>query len=179
MADAVQSRPLRHWVVFAAFSFLVIFLKLLPVGGANSLLPVPDFILCIGFAWVLRRPDYIPVILFAAVMLWTDILFFRPLGLWTLLAILGFEFLRARRAATRDLPFMLEWLLIGVVIAAMTLAQILILAIFAVSQPPVGMTFVQMIATIACYPAVVLFSARAIGIRRGMAVGTDQIGRRP
>ncbi len=176
MAEVIVTRNWRHRAVFLGLAFIVIFARLLPLDSGPGQLPGPDLLVCLAFAWVLRRPDYVPVTMIAAVILTTDILFMRPLGLWTACVVLGSEFLRAREPFSRDLPFMLEWMVVGTVIAAMTLGYVLTLAIFAVDQPALGLTLIQMIATIVAYPFVVLFSARLLGLRKIPPGAVDQLG---
>ncbi|MDU8945489.1 rod shape-determining protein MreD [Ovoidimarina sediminis] len=178
MAEVVVTRRFRHWCLFLVLSFLVIFTRLLPLDAGPGRLPGPDLLVCLAFAWVLRRPAYVPVAMIAGVILLTDILFLRPLGLWAFCVVLGSEVLRRREPFTRDLPFLLEWLMVGMVIVIMTLGYTLILAVFAVSQPSIGLTLIQMIATILAYPLVVLFSSRIVGLRKAAPGAVDNLGRK-
>ena len=111
-------------------------------------------------------------------ILLTDIFFMRPLGLWTAAVVIGSEFLRAREPFSRDLPFLLEWMIVSVVIVAMTLGHSLVLATFVVDQPAFGLTLIQMIATIVAYPLVVAFSARVLGLRKMAPGAVDSLGRK-
>ena len=176
MAEVIVTRNWRHRALFLALAFIVIFARLLPLDTGPGKLPGPDLLVCLAFAWVLRRPDYVPVTLIAAVILLTDILFMRPLGLWTACVVLGAEFLRGREPFSRDLPFMLEWMVVSTVIAVMTVGYVLILALFVVDQPALGLTLIQMIATIAAYPLVVVFSARLLGLKKIPPGAVDQLG---
>ena len=176
MADVVVTRVWRYRFLFVALAFLVIFARLLPLDAGPGRLPGPDLLVCLAFAWVMRRPSYVPVLLIAAVILMTDILFMRPLGLWTACVVLGSEFLRAREPFSRDLPFLLEWFVVTVVTVAMTIGFVAILALFAVDQPGLGLTLIQMIATCLAYPVVVLFSAKVLGLKRMAPGAVDQLG---
>jgi rod shape-determining protein MreD len=178
MAEVVVTRALRFRCLFAALAFLIVFVRLLPLGPGSGGLPGPDLLVGLAFAWVLRRPDYVPVLLVAAAVLTTDVFFLRPLGLWTACVILGLEFLRAREPLSRDLPFLFEWGMVASTILAMTLGYVLVLALFAVEQPALGLTLLQMLATILAYPLIVLFSARAIGLKKIPPGGVDQLGHR-
>ena len=178
MAEALSTRVWRHWALFLALALAYIFVRLLPLGAGPGRFPGPDLLVCLSFAWVIRRPDYVPVLLIALAMLTTDILFMLPLGLWTACTVLGAEFLRSRAPFWRDMPFLIEWLVTSVVVIAMTLGNVLILAIFAVNQPALGLTLIQMIATIFAYPVVVFFSVAVLGIRKVAPGAVDQLGHR-
>lgn len=177
MAEAVVTRSWRYGVLFFVLAFVIVFARLLPLGPGPGL-PGPDLLVCVAFAWVLRRPGAVPVLSIAAVMFLTDILFMRPIGLWTACVVLGSEFLRSREPFSRDLPFLLEWLVVSVVIVSMTLGYSLILAIFGVDQPSLGLRLIQMIATILAYPPVVLFSVALLGLRKMAPGAVDELGRR-
>ena len=178
MAEPMVTRRLQFRLLFGLLAFGIVFVRLLPLDAGAGRLPGPDLLVCLAFAWVLRRPAYVPVWLIAAVMLMADILFMRPLGLWTACVVLGSEFLRAREPYSRDLPFLLEWMVVSVVISAMTLGYMIVLAVFAVGQPALGLSLIQMIATILAYPVVVLFSTSVIGLRKVAPGEVDQLGRK-
>jgi penicillin-binding protein 2 len=123
MADPVTSRRLGYRVLWAALIMTAMVALLLPLHPGPGRFPPPDILLLITIAWVLRRPDYVPVGLIAAAFLMADFLFMRPPGLWAALVVLATEYLRAREAGWRDLPFLLEWAIVGAVLGAMTLAH--------------------------------------------------------
>ena len=176
MAETPRSRRLAWQIIFLALAAALTFIGLLPLGQAA--LPGPDLFVLFAFAWVLRRPDYVPVLLVAVVLLLADFVFLRPPGLWAALGVLGLELLRVREGPLRDVPFAVEWGIVSVVIAAMFLANALVLAIFFVEQPPLGLTLIQMIATLLSYPAVVAVTAFGFGLRKAAPGEVDNLGRR-
>lgn len=176
MVDRIISRPIQFRLLYLLLAALVVFLRLLPLDLSAGRWPGPDWLLAVAFAWVLRRPDFMPVLLVAAVMLSTDLLFLRPPGLWTALAVIGLEFLRSREQLSRDLPFLIEWAMVSSVLVGMTMTNRLVLAIFVVDQPAFGLALLQMLATILCYPAVVLASRAVFGIRKIAPGEVDQFG---
>lgn len=178
MADVVVTRVWRNRLLFAGFAFLIAFGRLLPLDLAPGGWPGPDLILLFAYVWVLRRPDYVPVALVAFVILMSDVLFMRPLGLWTAFAVLGLEYLRSREALWRDLPYMAEWMMVSATIVAITVGNTAVLALFAVDQPPLGQTLLQAIVTILAYPLVELFSSRVLGLRKMAPGAVDQLGRK-
>ena len=118
------------------------------------------------WAWALRRPDYVPVLLLAGVMLVADLLFHRPPGLLAMLVVIGNEYLRKRAAGLRDASFAGEWLAVAMIITAITILNRLVLMVMGVDQAALGPILIQMLMSIAAYPAVVLVSQTVLGIRR-------------
>lgn len=165
MADT----PSSLWgyrVLFVLLASVLAFIQLLPLDPGPGQFPGPDLLLLLALFWTVVRPALLPVWLLALVFLASDLLLMRPPGLWTALAILGCEFLRSRRVVLRNAPFPVEWALLAVVITAMTVANALILSIFAVPQPSFGLTVIRMVFTIAVYPLVVILAGRAIGLSK-------------
>ena len=161
---------------FVGLVALVATLQLLPINPGPGAIPGPDIILLIAFSWLVVRPNYVPVALLAAVFLMADLLLMRPPGLWTALAILSGEFLRARRAALRAASFPTEWALIAGLVTAMTIANALVLAIFNVDQPSLGLTIIRLVFTILCYPLVVILAGRTFGLRKQGPRDQDRFG---
>ena len=78
-----------HRLLFLAVALFLIFIRLLPLPNSAGRLPGPDLLLCLICAWTVRRPEYLPVLMVAAVVLLEDMLLMRPPGLWTGLVILA------------------------------------------------------------------------------------------
>lgn len=176
MLDLLTPRRLSYWTVFFAISALVIFLRILPLDITPGGWPGPDWTVAIAFAWVLRRPDYVPVLLFAAILLLNDMIFLRAPGLWAGLSVIGFEFLRSRTQITREMPFLFEWAMVTAVLLAMILANRLILAIFVVGQPSLRMDALLIVATSAAYPMIVIVSALVLGMQKIAPGSVDRLG---
>lgn len=156
----------QYRFLFLVLASLVAFVQLLPLRPGPGQLPGPDILLLIALSWTVMRPVFVPILLVAAVFLMADLLFMRPPGLWTALAILGCEFLKTRRILIRNAPFFIEWALVAAVVVGMTITNALILGLFGVAQPTAGLTVIQMLATILCYPLVMILAGRAFGLRK-------------
>lgn len=178
MAEGPLSGVWTHRGLFAGLVSFWLFLRILPLSTLPAGWPGPDLLVCLTFAWVLRRPDYVPALLIFAVFLLEDMLTMRPPGLWTLIVLLGSEFLRNRELLTRQLPFALEWVMVAAVILLMLLAQRLVMSIVMAEQTSFGFAFVQIVLTILCYPLVVAVSRLAFGIRKAATGEMDARGRR-
>lgn len=166
MIDPVTLRRWGFALLFLALSATVIFIRMLPIGPVTGTWPPPDLIVLLGFTWVLRRPDFVPVVLFAALLLTAELLFLRPPGPATALAVVGLEFLRGRARLVREQSFPLEWATVAAVLALMVLGERIVLAMFFVAQPPVGLALLGLAINIAAYPVVVGVSIWGLGVRR-------------
>ncbi len=165
MVDFPRARAWLYRLLFLGVSGLIIFFHLLPLGRASGAWPGPDLLQAFTYAFVLRRPDYVPLLLIASVMFIADMLFLRPPGLQAALVVLASEFLRRRHHLMRDLPFPAEWGIVAAMLIAVTLAQRLILVLFLVPRPPLGSTLMQLGITIAVYPLVVVITRHIFGVR--------------
>lgn len=170
-----------HWVfrmLFIGLALLLLFLRLLPLGHMPGALPGPDLLLCLIMAWVVRRPEFLPMPMILVVMLAEDLILMRPPGLWTAIVILATEFLRGRVALTRELNFVVEWMLVAGVMLGMVLAYRLVLLVAFVPQAAFGFAIVQYLWSIALYPLVVGLSLLVLDLRKPAMGEVDDFGRR-
>lgn len=174
----VDPRTLRRWLfrgVFVLLVLSVVFFQVLPLQVGTGHWPGPDLIVAFAFAWVLRRPGYVPVLLVAIAMLIADFMFLRPPGLWAALTIGGLEFLRGREPTSRDMPFFIEWAMVGGVLLAMVVLYRLVLTLFMVNQASLGLFVLGQISTFAAYPLAVLVSSVVLGIEKITAAEADEM----
>lgn len=177
MAEFTASRLWLMRLAFVGLCVLLIYLHLLPLETTPRRWAGPDLIVALAFVWALRRPDYVPVLSVALVMLLSDLMLQRPPGLLALLVVLGVEHLKKRSRGLREAPFFTEWTSVAVVLIAITLINRLILTILVVQQAPLGLSLMQMLMTILIYPIVVAFSQFAMGVRK-IAPGDVDLMRR-
>ena len=178
MVDPATRSLWLHRLLFVAIALGLLFVRLLPLGSTAGDLPGPDILLCIVFAWTMRRPDYLPAILIAAVVLLDDMILMRPPGLWTALVILASEFVRGRVALTRELSFGVEWLLVAGLMVGMLLAYRIAFAMVLLPQSGFGFAMVQVVWSIVCYPAVVAVSRFVLDLHKPAMGEIDAYGRR-
>ena len=178
MLDGAIRAVWLHRALFVAIALLVLFLRLLPLGSAAGALPGPDILLCIIFAWTMRRPDYLPAILITVFILLDDMMLMRPPGLWTAIVIIASEFIRARVALTRELNFGVEWLLVAGMMVAMLLTYRIAFAVVLLPQPAFGFAMVQVLWSIVCYPVVVALSRFVLDLHKPAMGEVDAYGRR-
>lgn len=158
---------------FLGLCLLIMFFHLLPLDSIPRRWAPPDLLIAFVFAWALRRPDYVPILSIAAVMLTADLMFQRPPGLLALLVLIGTEYLRLRFAGLKDASFAGEWIAVCIVLVAITLANRLVLSVLAVQQAPLGLTLMQMLMTIIVYPLVVLITQSVFGVRTPAPTDSD------
>lgn len=177
MIDRSHGVVMAYMALFAGLALLSLFLRMLPINTMQSI-PGPDFLLALAFAWVLRRPDYLPALLVAAVFLTEDLLLMRPPGLWALMVLLATEFLRSRGALTRELTFPVEWAMVSAAMVAIFIGNRLVLALLLVPQVPLGLSLLQLFLTIVAYPLVVLVSHFLLRVRKPATGEVDSLGRK-
>lgn len=178
MVDPVTTNRLIYRAMYLGLAAALLFLRLLPLSTMPVVFPGPDLLLCVTIAWVLRRDEYVPAIFIVLVFALEDMLVMRPPGLWALIVLLATEFLRRREEAMRDLPFLVEWAMVSVVMVAMMLAYRFVLLVTMVSQPGLGLTLLQVMTTIVGYPVVVILSQLALGLRKAAPGEVDALGHR-
>lgn len=165
MASTASPRRIWTWRgLYVGLGICVIFFRILPLETGTPGLPGPDIILCVTLAWVLRQPAAVPIVLIAVVFLLADILLQRPMGLWTLLALLAAEALYNRRATLTEAPFLVEMTIVAGVIPMMVVAERVILWLLMTDQPSLGLVLMEGLATIVIYPIVVVVSKFLLGM---------------
>lgn len=178
MAEQLRDDSWGFRLLFAGLAALWLFLRMLPLRSEGGGWPGPDLLLCLTFAWALRRPDYVPPLLVAGVVFLEDMLTLRAPGIWALAVLLGSEFLRGRAVLMREVPFLLEWAVVAAVMTAAMLFVRVVQAVAFVPQPPLGAALVHLVATLLAYPLVVLVSHHVFRVRKPATGEVDALGRR-
>ncbi|NVO22491.1 rod shape-determining protein MreD [Donghicola sp. C2-DW-16] len=163
---------LGYLVIAAALTFC----RLLPLDSLPTAWAGPDLLICVTMAWMLRRPDSVPMVLIAMVALMGDLLFQRPPGLWAAITVGLSDFLRRREEGLRDAPFPLEWGVVGLAFVMSKLLYRIVQTLFVVPNEPLGLTLTQIVVTIAAYPLVVLALNTLFGLRRAAPGEVDSLG---
>jgi len=178
MGDALRSGVCAYRLAFLGIALALLFFRILPLGTESGDWPGPDILLCLIFAWAMRRPDYLPVWLLALVLLLEDLILLRPPGLWTAVVIIAVEFVRSRIALTRELTFVVEWALVAALMLACLLAYRLVFTLSFLPQPGFGFALMQVLWSILCYPLTVGLSRLAFDLRKPAMGEVDSYGRR-
>ncbi len=173
----IDPRTLRLWFYRALLVLLIgmiTFALMLPLSTLPAAFPGPDLMLVLVFAWVMRRPEYVPAFLVAALFFLVDMLFQNPPGLRAALVVLGVEFLR-QRSGNRDRPYLVEWAMVVGVMAAILLAERLILSVFLVEQVSFGKQVLRFLMSAAIYPLVAGISVLVFRVRHIMPGEADAL----
>ncbi len=197
MVERRQTKRLIFVSLYLGLAAMVMFFRFLPLGSygtdagglsasggavdldiAPFLLPMPDVMLCLSLACVLRRPDLLPAPVIAVFFFIEDILLLRPPGLWALIVLLGTEFLRRRSDQFRSSTFIYEYALVAGVMLAMFMANRTVLAIVIMPREPLGLSFTQFLVTVLAYPAVVATSYFFLGLRKPATGEVDALGQK-
>jgi len=166
--------PMALWLLIAAVSIVV---RLLPLGNEPGW-PMPDVLLALTLAWVLRRQSHLPAALIALVFLIEDLFLMRPPGLWALMVLLGSEFLRRRESVVRELNLLFEWAMVAGVMLAMVLGNRVLRALVVTPNDPLLPALAGLLLTILTYPVVVLVLQGVLRIRKPATGEVDARGRR-
>lgn len=152
MIEPVQRQRLFGQALFIALFVGFLFVRLVPMYPGRVFWPGPDLGVMLALVWVLRRPEQVPVLVIALLFLIEDIMLMRPVGLWAAIVVMGTEAARLREPRWRELPFMVEWLRVSLLLALMMFANRVVLSLFLLPLPPLGQAVMQFIATCAAYP---------------------------
>lgn len=161
-------------VVFIGVGIALIFAAILPLGSGFASWPGPDLLLAVAFAWIIRKPDIVPVWSIAGVFLLADFVLLRAPGLMAAGMVLASEYIKSREDLTLEVPFALEWTVAASMIASVMVGSSAILVVFGAPAPSLGPMLIKLILTILVYPLVVLVSRLVFGITRPGK--TDEIG---
>ncbi len=178
MIDPAASQRWMYRGLFVLVALTILFAKLLPLSTAPTSLPGPDLLMCFLFAWIQRRPEYVPLGLMVAVLLLADFLLMRPPGLLATLTFLGALFLANRRAGANEVPFPVEWLLVTATILAICLTGWVISKALVIEYPTLRGILVQAVMSILAYPLIVGFSRSVMNVRRAALTDADTGGTR-
>ncbi len=177
---AERNSAFNRWIngfAYLGLTGTVVLMQILPIEILPGQVPGPDLTVAITFAWVLRRPQYLPTLLVAALFLAIDMLVMRPPGLWAALVVLAVEFLRKREPVVRELSFLLEWALVSGALLAITMVNRAVLGVFLVTQAGLGPMLLQLMATALAYPLVVAASRFLFAVHKMTPTETDARGR--
>ncbi|MGJ8604478.1 MAG: rod shape-determining protein MreD [Marivita sp.] len=178
----MDSGLLQIWgmrLMFFLLALLILFFHLLPLNPAPSQWSSPDVLVAVVFAWAVRRPEYVPILVVAGVMLLADMMLQRPPGLWSVLVVCAAEWLKSRERRQRETTFVLEWLTFTSTLIVITILYRAVMMILILAPGTLTLSLIQVIMTIAVYPAVVGVSHFLFGVRRAAPGDMDRLGRTP
>jgi len=78
----------KRTIIFFIGIFFII-LPISPISNQPVIIEKPDFLLCLMFGWIILDPKNASLSIIILLSFFADILWYRPLGLWPLLILLG------------------------------------------------------------------------------------------
>lgn len=166
MAETTGAKPWIMRATFAALAVGLLFWALLPLNTVPRNWAGPDWLMVLTMVWVLRRPDYTPTLLIAAIILLADFLLGRPPGLMAAITVLVCENLRRRAMSASEMAFSVEWLTAASALAVVAIGNRLLTGVFILDQASLTLTLMQLVASVAVYPLVAGLCALLLGIRQ-------------
>lgn len=136
----------------------------MPLGLDDRLAP-PDLLYALLVAWVIRRPQGVPLALVVALGLFADLMLSRPLGLGALVLLFAVELFRQRGRLFWGAPFPLEWVAVVLAFAFMLGLEHLVLMVAFMPSPGLSTSLHHLAATAVSYPIVVLGITWCLGVR--------------
>ena len=81
---------MKHKKIIIFFiGIILIILPISPISSQPVIIEKPDFLLCLIFGWIILDPKNSSISILILLSFFADILWYRPLGLWPLLILLG------------------------------------------------------------------------------------------
>jgi len=141
--------------LFVSLALFAILASMLPLGLSADSISMPDILVAMTFAWVVRRPDTAPYFLVVMTALFADIMLMRPIGLWAMLTLLVGEFARAQRRPLREQMFVMEWAVFALVFSVAIGGYMLALNLTFTPGPGIDLMLNHILLTVLTYPLVV------------------------
>ncbi len=178
MAEVKKLTIWKARAVYLFICFLIIFIHSIPLDLSPKSFIMPDVMLIITIAVVIRKAAYIPYWLVGSAFLIADIMLNRPLGLWAFVTVATVEVVRANRFMFRDMFFVTEWLMVTITIVFMFLLQQFLLAFSLAPTLPMDSLIWKMTASALSYPIVVFVITKLFGIRKPSPAEFNMLGNR-
>jgi len=68
MAETTIGKKWFYRLLFVLISTVILFFHLIPLQTTPGSWAMPNLIICFCYAWVLRRDDYLPIVLIALIL---------------------------------------------------------------------------------------------------------------
>ncbi|TKZ22498.1 rod shape-determining protein MreD [Shimia litoralis] len=172
MASRSASRRWGMRLAYILVGLALVLAQLLPLEFTPRRWSGPDLLVVLTIAWAARRPNYVPALSVAGMILLADLVLLRPPGVMAALLLVACELLRRQAPMLRDTTFMIEWLTAAAAFVGIGLMNRLVLAVFLVDQAPLGLTVTQIFMNVLVYPLVVGLSYFLLGLHK-IAPGDD------
>jgi len=165
MVNFQNIRPWIYYVKYLLICFFILSFQLLPMRIVHQEVLWPNLMYLVTVGWLIRKPSYLPVILILFAHIISDIVLLKPLGLWSAISLIGYEFLRWRSLSQGRLKLGQELVLVTSVLILLTFLQIGVELIFKIESPPIEMILLQLTFTLLIYPVVIFMLHSILRVR--------------
>ena len=141
-------------IVFLAVGFfIVVSPTALTNGVVNSGFSFyPDLLLCLIFSTVLNRPQKVNLFSILLLLLFSDVLHMKPIGLFTMIVLIAYLIIKRYEQKIEQVLFYMHYLLFFSVIVVIQITYLCVHYLFFMPIPSVAIVLNQTIFTLICYP---------------------------
>ena len=148
-----QSSILTNILVFALGLFFIISPTALTSTGMNSKASFyPDFFLCLIFATVLNRPKKTNLYVILILLLFSDVLHMKPIGLFTTLMFTSVIIIRRYKLQIEQSPFYIHYLIFLILFSCVQILNLFLHHLLFLPKLSFLTIVNQTIFTLICYP---------------------------
>ena len=148
-----QSNLLSNILVFAlGLLFIIIPTALTNMGMSNTNSFYPDLFICFIFATALNRPNRINLYLILLLMLFSDVLHMKPIGLLTILMMTSFIVIQRYEHHIDMSPFYIHYFIFFITLCCIQILNIFIHYLLFIPKLSLITIINQTIFTLICYP---------------------------
>ena len=148
-----QSNLLTNILIFALGLVLIISPTALTSASLYSTYSFyPDLFLCFIFSTYFNRPKTINLYLVFSLLLFSDVLHMKPIGLLTTLVLIGFIFLERFQQQIQKSSFYTHYFIFFMVISGIQILNVFLHHLFFIPNISLITLMKQTIFTLICYP---------------------------
>ena len=148
-----QSNFLTNILIFASGLIFIISPTALTSASMHSAYSFyPDLFLCFIFSTNFNRPKTINLYLVFLLLLFSDVLHMKPIGLLTALVLISFIFLERFQQQIQNSSFYTHYFIFFIVISCVQVLNIFLHHLFFIPNLSLITTMKQTIFTLICYP---------------------------
>jgi rod shape-determining protein MreD len=148
-----KSNFISNILVFAVGLLFIIIPTALTGSNMNSIYSLyPDLFLCFIFATTLNIPRITNLYSILVLLLFSDILHMKPIGLFTMLVLTSFIVIQRYSKQIEKLSFLIHYFIFFIVISCTQLLNIFLHQLFFMPKLSLLTVLNQTIFTLICYP---------------------------
>ena len=148
-----QSNLLTNILVFALGLFFIISpTAITSTGLSNTNSFYPDLFLCLIFATVLNRPKIMNLYAILTLLLFSDVLHMKPIGLFTILMFTSVMVIRRYKLQIEQSPFYIHYLIFFILLSCVQTLNLFLHHLLFLPKLSLLTIVNQTIFTLICYP---------------------------